>query len=320
MPCYFAPIESLTDAIFRQTHHACFPGVDKYFIPFLSPTEPRAFTPKEWTEVAPKHNDGLRAVPQLLVKEARPFLAAAAALEDLGYPEVNLNLGCPSGTVTGKGKGSGLLRDLDALRRLLDGIYDCTPIPVSIKTRIGFESAEEWPRILDIFRDYPIHELIIHPRTRRQAYRGEADTDAYVSAFAAIKAPLVCNGDLFRPEDVRALYTRYPGFSAMMLGRGLVANPALVRELNGGPALTLGELKAYHERLCDAYMATGNSVLALVRLRETAYYMARCFENPHKPWKAMRKARTLAEYLDGAKRLFDEHALLDKPYFSNWEC
>lgn len=320
MHCYFAPIESLTDAVFRQVHHACFPGIDKYFIPFLSPTEPRAFTPREWAEIAPKHNEGLTAVPQLLVKEPRPFLWAAAALEDLGYAEVNLNLGCPSGTVTGKGKGSGLLRDLDALRRLLDGVYDRTPIPVSIKTRIGFESADEWQRILDIFQNYPIHELIIHPRTRRQAYRGDVDDEAYAAAFDLGKAPVVCNGDIFRPEDAQRLHARYPGLSAMMLGRGLVANPALAREMAGGCALTLEELKTYHSRLCDAYMATGNSVLALVRLRETAYYMTRCFENPHKPWKAMRKAHTLAEYLDGANRLFQEHALLEEPYFSNWEC
>lgn len=319
MPLYFAPIESLTDAIFRQTHHACFPGIDKYFIPFLSPTESRAFTPKEWAEIAPEHNDGLHAVPQLLAKDARHFLWAASALADLGYPEVNLNLGCPSGTVTGKGKGSGLLRQPETLRRFLDEIYAHAPLAISIKTRIGFDSEEEWEPLVALLADYPIHELTIHPRTRSQFYKGVPHSEAYAAAFARLKVPLVCNGDLFSPEDCRALKTRYPHLAAAMLARGIVANPALAQELLGGPRLTLSALEQYHQRLCDAYMATGNRVLALVRLREAAYYMARCFENPRKPWKQMRKARTVEEYLEGAKRLFGEHTLLERPYFSVWE-
>ena len=137
MTLYFAPLEGVTDAVFRRIHHECFPGVSKYFIPFISPTQNLAFTSRDWAAIAPENNIGVPAVPQLLAKDAALFLWAAQALCDMGYPEVNLNLGCPSGTVTAKGKGSGLLADVPALEQLLDGIFEKPPIPVSIKTRIG---------------------------------------------------------------------------------------------------------------------------------------------------------------------------------------
>lgn len=155
MTLYFAPLEGVTDAVFRRIHHECFPGVSKYFIPFISPTQNLAFTSRDWAAIAPENNIGVPAVPQLLAKDASLFLWAAQALCDMGYPEVNLNLGCPSGTVTAKGKGSGLLADVPALERLLDGIFEKRPIPVSIKTRIGYAHVEEWDRLLDVFARYP---------------------------------------------------------------------------------------------------------------------------------------------------------------------
>ncbi|MFR8438472.1 MAG: tRNA-dihydrouridine synthase [Lachnospiraceae bacterium] len=201
MTLYFAPLEGVTDAVFRRIHHECFPGVSKYFIPFISPTQNLAFTSRDWAAIAPENNIGVPAVPQLLAKDAALFLWAAQALCDMGYPEVNLNLGCPSGTVTAKGKGSGLLADVPALERLLDGIFEKPPIPVSIKTRIGYARVEEWDRLLDVFARYPIHELIIHPRTRAEFYRGTPHADAFAKAYGTLGMPLCYNGDLFSEAD-----------------------------------------------------------------------------------------------------------------------
>ena len=197
MTLYFAPLEGVTDAVFRRIHHECFPGVSKYFIPFISPTQNLAFTSRDWAAIAPENNIGVPAVPQLLAKDAALFLWAAQALCDMGYPELNLNLGCPSGTVAAKGKGSGLLADVPALERLLDGIFEKPPIPVSIKTRIGYAHVEEWDRLLDVFARYPIHELIIHPRTRAEFYRGTPHADAFAKAYGTLGMPLCYNGDLF---------------------------------------------------------------------------------------------------------------------------
>lgn len=164
MRYYFAPMEGLTDSIFRLLHHKYFPGVDRYYTPFFSPTVHRALTPKEARELPPAASMDFNVVPQLLTKVPEDFLWMAQQCKDLGYGEVNLNLGCPSGTVTAKGKGSGMLRDLDALKRFLEEIFSQTPIDISIKTRIGFASPVDFPALLDIFNCYPVKELTVHPR------------------------------------------------------------------------------------------------------------------------------------------------------------
>ena len=290
MTLYFAPLEGVTDAVFRRIHHECFPGVSKYFIPFISPTQNLAFTSRDWAAIAPENNIGVPAVPQLLAKDAALFLWAAQALCDMGYPEVNLNLGCPSGTVTAKGKGSGLLADGPALERLLDGIFEKPPIPVSIKTRIGYARVEEWDRLLDVFARYPIHELIIHPRTRAEFYRGTPHADAFAKAYGTLGMPLCYNGDLFSEADCLELTRHFPNTHALMLGRGLIANPALCC----GEPLTKAALIRFHARLLSAYQEKYPPHVALGRMREIAKHFVCCFEAPEKPRKAIRKAGKLS--------------------------
>ena len=171
MQYYFAPLEGVTGSEFRRAHHRWFPGVDAYYMPFLSPTQDHVFTQRELRNVLPEHNQGFRAVPQLLTKNADDFLWCAGELAAMGYDEVNLNLGCPSGTVVAKGKGAGLLGAPEALDRMLDRIFSGSPVAVSLKTRLGLEEPEEFARLLEIFGRYPVSLLIIHPRVRKDFYR-----------------------------------------------------------------------------------------------------------------------------------------------------
>ena len=224
MTVYLAPLEGVTDAVFRRVHRDCFSGVAKYFIPFVSPTQNLAFTARDLSILAPENGFG---VPQLLCKDAALFLWAAQALGDMGYGEVNLNLGCPSGTVTAKGKGSGLLADVPALERLLDGVFARPPLPVSIKTRIGYTRPDEFDRLLDVFARYPIHELIIHPRTRVEFYKGTPHREAFAKAHAALdrlQRRSLLRGRLPRADaavseypraDARARADRQPRFGAV---------------------------------------------------------------------------------------------------------
>lgn len=315
-PVYFAPLEGMTDAIFRRTHHALFPGVSKYFIPFISPTQNLCFTARDLSSVAPEHNVGLFAVPQILTKNADHFLWCTQALHDMGYGEVNLNLGCPSGTVTAKGKGAGMLLDTFALERFLDRVFAHTPVPVSIKTRIGFSDPGEFDGLLALFARYPVHELIVHPRTRAAFYKGTPHREVYAAALLQTSLPLVYNGDLFTAEDCRALLAACPDTRALMLGRGLIANPALARELGGGPGLALPELRAYHDRLLEAYLAAYPVSIALGRMREIMKHIACCFDGAQKARKALRKANTLAVYEQAALSLFEGCALSKRPGFS----
>ena len=185
----FAPMEGVTGAQFRQAHHRHFAGVDRYYMPFISPTRDHVFTPRELRNVDPQYNQGLTAVPQLLTRSGEDFLWAAKALWDMGYDEVNLNLGCPSGTVVSKGKGAGLLADREGLERLLDAIFQGTEGPVSVKTRLGMEDPEEFAPLLELFGRYPIRLLIVHPRVRRDFYRHPVRTEYFDLAVQTYPGP-----------------------------------------------------------------------------------------------------------------------------------
>lgn len=315
MDIYFAPLEGVTDVIYRRIHHACFPGITKYFIPFISPTKEMHLTNREKRSVAAEENAGIPVVPQILTKYPEHFVAMARMLADLGHDEVNLNLGCPSGTVTAKGKGSGLLRNLPALREFLDIIFEGCPLPISIKTRIGFESAQEWPALIELLGQYPIKELTVHPRTRSEFYNGVPHREA--CALVPDGIPFVYNGDLFTAEDCRELAKVYPGAKALMLGRGLITNPALARETGGGAGITRDELRDFHDRLFDAYSEKWPSNAVQGRMHEIMHYMCYCFENPKKPRKAIRKSSSAKAYLEAVNYLFDEFPLRENPGFIN---
>ena len=244
-----APMEGLTDRVWRQAHQRWFGGADRYYAPFLSPPENRIPVKKKMAELAPAANPGAPVIPQLLGKDGSCAAWMIGVLREMGYTEVNLNFGCPSGTVTAKGKGAGMLRDLDALDRFLDAVFTEAGGPISVKTRIGVERPEEFGPILEVYNRYPLAGLIVHPRVMRQLYRGQADRDAFEAALPTCKAPVCYNGDITTPADLAALAARWPGLEGLMAGRGLIADPALFRKGRGGPAAPREELRGYFSEL-----------------------------------------------------------------------
>ena len=171
MRYYYAPMEGLTDSIYRRLHHKYFGGIDRYYMPFLSPTIHRTLTHKEDRELPMADSVTFCAIPQILTKVPEDFLWAAQVCADRGYTEVNLNVGCPSGTVVSKGKGSGILRSPTELDAFLEAIFKDSPLPISVKTRLGLENPEDFVSLLEVFNRYPIKELTIHPRVRKDFYK-----------------------------------------------------------------------------------------------------------------------------------------------------
>lgn len=315
MKIYFAPLEGVTDEIYRRAHFEFFGGPDKYYIPFISPTQHFTFSSREQKAMSPKENEGIPTVPQVLTKNAEHFVEMAARLRDFGYTEVNLNAGCPSGTVTAKGKGSGMLRDKDGLRAFLDEIFRSCPLPVSVKTRIGYESVEEWDALIDIYKDYPFSEIILHMRTREEFYKGRPHIELIQKAMDVFTCPVVYNGDIFYTEDAGDVLSRFSSLSGLMLGRGLVANPALARVLKGGKAATREELKSFHDKLYRKYLESWPKNAVIGHMCEIMVYMSCMYENPPKLLKALRKTRDLSAYEDAAERIFTEMPLRDDPGF-----
>ena len=297
---YVAPMEGLTDRVWRQVHQKWFaaPGAPaRYYAPFLSPPENRVLIKKKMAELAPEANPGAPVVPQLLAKDGALAVWMIEQLRQLGYAEVNLNLGCPAGTVTAKGKGSGMLRDLAKLDAFLDAVFSGTAGPISVKTRLGVEAPEEFDAILKVYNRYPISELTIHPRVMRQQYRGSADRAAFAAALPRCAMPVCYNGDVSTVEDLRGLEERFPELSGVMVGRGIIADPALLRKACGGAAATREELQGYLTDLYHGYTELfGSAGCAVSRMKGHWFYLIHCFAGAEKLEKQLRKVREPWEY------------------------
>lgn len=292
MNYYFAPMEGLTDSIYRLQHHRFFGGVDRYYMPFFSPTIHRTLTSKETRELPRADSVPFTVVPQVMTKCAEDFLWAAEVVRDLGYNEINLNIGCPSGTVVAKGKGSGMLRDLEELTKFFDSIFAVSSLPVTVKTRIGLESPEEFPAVLELYNRYPIKELTIHPRVRKQFYEGQVHREWFTYAMQHSAIPLCFNGDIRTLSDVSVLQEEYPGLNAVMIGRGLIADPGM---LVGGT--DIGTLESFLNALMDDYAVEFASCRnALFRMKENWAYLHDRFTGSDKLWKKMRKTTDAAEF------------------------
>ena len=293
----FAPMEGITGNRHRLTHHQIFGGVDRYYMPFISPTIHRCFTHRELRDISPEHNAGIHAVPQVLCKVPEDFCWAAGELQAMGYQEVNLNLGCPSGTVVSKRKGSGMLLDLEGLEAFLSEVYNKATVPISIKTRLGLEHPEEFERILEIFNQFPICELTIHPRVRKEFYKGEVHMDAFRQAANTANMPLCYNGDVVTAEGASAIAEEFPQLRGIMVGRGLLRNPALARQYKGGAPATREEIRTYHYTLLEGYIQDFQSARnGLLRMKETWSHLIGLFADSDRWGKRLMKSQTPAEF------------------------
>ena len=305
MRYYFAPMEGLTDSVYRRLHHKYFGGIDRYYMPFISPTIHRALTHREDRELPVADSVDFAAVPQILTKVPEDFLWAAEQCRDRGYEEVNLNLGCPSGTVAAKGKGSGFLGHTEDLDRFLDEIFNKSPIEISIKTRLGVHDPDEFWPILDIYNQYPIKELTIHPRVQKDMYRNQVRMEHYLKSEQLSRAPLCYNGDLVTAEDCKVLIATHSEIDAVMLGRGLVANPALARQIKGQASATADELRAFHEEAYEGFAEMMKSRRnAMIRMKEIWYFHINMFEDAEKHIKQLRKATSPEEYEAAAAAIY----------------
>ncbi len=311
MKYYFAPLEGITRYYYRTIHHRFFPGIDRYYSPFVVTRDGGIMKQKELKDILPSNNEGLSLVPQILTNSAENFLQTSHQMVQLGYEEVNLNLGCPSGTVTGKGRGAGFLRwdRRGGLQKFLDQIFANAEARISVKTRIGWEEPEEFQALLQLFNEYPIQELIIHPRTRQEFYRGRAHRDIFAYAYKHSKNPLCYNGDINTVEDYQQLCRKFPKLQSVMIGRGLIADPGLVSRIQG-QTVTKNQFREFYETAFQEYQEILDSDAHLLqKMKELWCLMALSFTDYERYLKKIKKAKTLAEYQVWVQRLFDEQNL-----------
>lgn len=307
-------MEGLTGAPFRRVHAKFFGAADRYYLPFVTPTTEPRFTARQLSrELDRDLNRGLNVVPQLLTRRAEDFIWAAKALADLGYQEVNLNLGCPAGTVVAKGKGSGFLQYPDALREFLDRIFSANlPIAISIKTRIGYSHENEFGALVDIYNDFAngMDSLTIHPRLRTDFYKGDLRVHVFNRFFAELKMPIGYNGDIITVDDISRVLHRYKPLKMIMVGRALMADPALFRKAAGGNPATLPEIASFYEALFDSYaQAFQSRKNALMRMKEYWFFQHNLFVGAERAVKQIYKAKTVEDYQAAVETIFENFDL-----------
>lgn len=302
MKIYFAPLEGITNCLFRNTYEEIYGNIDKYFAPFISPCENYSMTPKEKKDLTPENNKVANLVPQILTNKSEFFFRAAKELKEMGYKEVNLNLGCPSGTVCAKNKGAGFLKDKDALKTFLDDIYSYSEsdnMKISLKTRLGYEEPDEFYELMEIINNFPVSELIVHPRIRADFYKGEPRKEYFEYAMEHSNNPLVYNGNIFTCKD-------YDERSdTIMLGRGIIADPSLADKLKGQATETdFTKLRTLHDTLYNEYKKIMSpDINVLFKMRELWTYWQSLFDGAERDIKKLLKAKKYAEYEDIAYKL-----------------
>ncbi|WP_244834079.1 tRNA-dihydrouridine synthase [Clostridium sp. BJN0001] len=319
MKFYFAPLEGITGYIYRNAFESVFGEIDKYFTPFVVANKSRKFKTRELKDVQPENNRNINVIPQILTNNAEYFINTEEKLKELGYDEINLNLGCPSGTVVSKFKGSGFLKKREELDRFFDEVFSKTKVKISVKTRIGIDKPDEFYELIKIYNKYPLEELIIHPRTQQDFYRNEIHMDIFEYALKESKNPVCYNGDIFNINNYNNLIKRCPSLERIMLGRGLICNPGLILEIRDGLGADNDKLRLFHKTVYSGYKEVlyGDKNV-LFKMKEFWSYMIQLFYDNEKYKKKIRKCMNINEYETIVNCIFNDLKIesIDKRGFS----
>ena len=321
MQLYLAPLEGITTMTYRRAFERNFGGVDRYFTPFIVNKKLGA---REIEGILPENNPGEVLIPQIMSNRAEDFIQVSKEIATYGYDTVNLNLGCPSGTVVSKKRGAGFLACPDELDAFLSEVYEKCPIKISIKTRIGLEDENEWENLLSVYEKYPMEELIIHPRLRTDYYKAPVRMDAFAKAVEQIKVPICYNGEINAVEDVVRIKEQFPQIGRIMIGRGVLRYPhlflkireAFAKESGGfaieqGGTMTMSEeelkkrIRTFHDELLEDYrVIMSGDRNALFKMKEIWTYMGESFESADKCLKKIKKANHISDYKIAVNELF----------------
>jgi len=321
MKIYLAPLEGITTYTYRKAYEQHFGGVDRYFTPFIVN---KKLGNREIQGLLPENNPNMNVIPQIMTNRAEDFLQVTKEIASYGYDTVNLNLGCPSGTVVSKKRGAGFLAYPKELDAFLSEIYEKSEVKISIKTRIGLEDEEEWENLLFIYEKYPMEELIIHPRLRTDYYKAPIRMEAFAKAVEQIKVPICYNGEINSIEDVQRIVEQFPHISRIMIGRGILRYPYLIGQIRGAlqedieqenstgqNSTVLSEteekqrIRAFHDRLLEDYskIMSGDRN-TLFKMKEIWTYLGESFEGAEKCLKKIKKVNNLTDYQIAVNELF----------------
>lgn len=253
---FFAPLQGLTDHTYRRLHADHFGGVTAYLSPFVR-VERGDIRRRDLRDIDPQQEGAERLIPQVLAGEPGEFRQLLEMLSARGYDRVDLNLGCAFPLIARKGKGAGLLPSPERVEALLAVLADFPGWACSVKMRLGWDDPSEALRLLPLMERAGITRLAVHARLGIQEYRGLPDRVAFGALYQACTLPLVYNGDITNRTEYRELLVQFPRLAGVMIGRGLLAEPALAEEIRTGKPLPAAErllrYRHFHDALLEAY-------------------------------------------------------------------
>ncbi len=302
-----APLQGFTDAVFRNVFARHFSGVDEAIAPFISTMGQMRIKPSRIRDVSHENNKRLPVIPQILGNNAEDFIFLAKYLHDMGHEKINWNLGCPHSKIARKNKGSGLLNHPERINAFLDTVLKQIPCALSIKMRLGRYSKDEIFNLLPILDQYPIDEIILHPRTGIQMYQGTCDIDAFEKAESQSRHQFTYNGDITDPVFFRKIHRRFPHVRSFMIGRGLIANPFLAQIIKGNfkEHNKTERIKQFHDDLFEHYSKTFSGPAHLTgRMKGIWRYLGPMFGNSRKPLKKILKSTSLSAYCANVENFF----------------
>ncbi|MBC2717147.1 MAG: tRNA-dihydrouridine synthase family protein [Desulfobacteraceae bacterium] len=310
---YMGPIRGGTDHIYRNTFADHFDGYDLAVAPFINCIGTNKIRRKYVKGLLPENNTGMPVIPQILSKSAEGFVLLANYLTDMGYDTINWNIGCPYPQVARKQRGSGLLPHTDKIRQFLDTAIPKLHGDLTIKTRLGREHKDELFTLIPVFNEYPVKEIIIHPRTGKQMYEGIPDVEAFETCLSMCKHPVVYNGDIRTADDFYRLSGRFPTITRWMIGRWALVDPYLPMVIKTGKESTtnkIEKMKTFHDDLYNQYTRVLHGPSHIIdRMKGLMMSFSLAFKENKKALKKIKKARTPEQYEAVVHHFFDEEAV-----------
>ena len=294
IPVLAAPLQGVTDNVWRIAQHDVFGGVDAYYAPFMR-VEHGEVRRKDLRDVDPERNTGTTLIPQILACQPDHALMMVDALKQMGYPRIDINLGCPFPPIALHRKGSGMLAHPDLAEALFQALSTVDGVQWSVKMRLGWDRNDQWRDILPLLDIIKPVNIAVHPRTGKQQYKGDLDIGQFEALLAASPWPVIYNGSLRTVEDIENTIQRYPTLAAVMVGSGLAANPGML-----APSATPADYRRFHDLLVDGYTEQLNGGEAQLVRQLQDIWQTFLPGTAHKLFKAIRKSRTLDQYQNAA--------------------
>ena len=308
-----SPLQGFTDFRFRNALQHYFGGIDTYYAPYIRLNGKLNIKSSYQRDLDPAHNTTLEVIPQVMTNDADEFLFVTKYIQELGYTELNWNLGCPYPMVTKRGMGSGLINAPEKIDHILDRVHSETDLTISMKMRMGYENAEEILHAFPILEKYPLKNIAIHARIGKQLYKGGVDLESFQRCLDHSKHKLYYNGDITSVVGFREMQERFPTIDHWMLGRGLIADPFLPKMIKDDTTLypenSMEIFKEFHDTLYADYESFLSGPTPL-RMKMMGFweYFALSFSNPQKVFKKIKKAKSLQNYQAAVAEIFAEKA------------